>query len=91
MRDKFNAAEFRCEPKMIAEQLNKALVAGDIGAFTKTIGEVARARGASQIARELGVDRQRLYRSFNAEAKPQIDTVFKVLAALGLELKVEAK
>jgi probable addiction module antidote protein len=76
----------------IARYLNDALATRDLGkSFTKAIGDIARAHGVSQLAREIGMDRQRIYRSFDGTGTPQIDTVFKVLAALKVELVTKAK
>ena len=91
MRKKFDAAEYVGQPERIANYLNDALATGGLGAFTKAIGVIARAHGASQLARECGISRQRLYRSFDGKATPQIDSVFNTLAALGVELMTKAK
>ena len=91
MRKKFNAAEYVGHPKRIATYLNDALATGGLEAFTEAIGNLARASGASQLSRHIGMDRQRLYRSFHGTATPRIDTVLKVLAALSVELVVRAK
>jgi probable addiction module antidote protein len=61
--------------------------AGDDAAFiTKALGDVARAKGMMQIARETGLAREALYRSLSAEGNPSFATVLKVLQALGLQL-----
>jgi probable addiction module antidote protein len=86
MQKKFNAAEYVGRPERIASYLNDALATGDLRVFTKAIGVIARSHGASKLARELRVDRQTFYRSFDGKATPQIDTVFNTLAALGLQL-----
>jgi probable addiction module antidote protein len=75
----------------LAIYLNDALATGGLGAFTKAIGVIARAHGASHLARESGISRHRFYRSFDGQAMPQIDSVFKTLAALGVELMAKAK
>ena len=91
MRKKFNAAEYVGQPEMIANYLNEALVTGDLGAFTRALGVIARAHGASKLARQVGTDRQTFYRGLDGKATPQIDTVFNTLAALGLQLLIRAK
>jgi probable addiction module antidote protein len=64
--------------------------AGDDPTFVaKAIGDVARARGMSQIARDAGITREGLYKALSEEGNPRFGTVLKVLSALGLRLHVE--
>jgi probable addiction module antidote protein len=64
--------------------------AGDDPTFVaKAIGDVARARGMSQIARDAGITREGLYKALSEEGNPSFGTVLKVLSALGLRLHVE--
>jgi probable addiction module antidote protein len=49
-------------------------------------GEVARAKGMSQIARDAGLGRESLYKALSAEGNPEFGTIMKVIAALGLQL-----
>jgi len=61
--------------------------AGDDPAFiAKALGEVARARGMSQLARETGIARDTLYKSLSDEGNPRLGTILKVIHALGLSL-----
>lgn len=61
--------------------------AGDDAAFiAQAIGEVARAKGMMQIARETGMAREALYRSLSANGNPTLSTLLKVLHSLGLQL-----
>ena len=65
--------------------------AGDDAAFiAKAIGDIARARGMSQIARDTGLSRESLYRSLDGEHIPSFDTILKVIKALGIHLHAEA-
>lgn len=64
--------------------------AGDDAAYlAQAIGEVARARGMMQLARETGLARESLYRSLSAEGNPSFATVLKVVRAFGLRLTPE--
>jgi probable addiction module antidote protein len=64
--------------------------AGDDPNFiAKAIGDVARARGMSQTARDTGITREGLYKALSEEGNPSFATVLKVLSALGLRLHVE--
>lgn len=61
--------------------------AGDDPAYlAHAIGEVARARGMTRVARESGLAREALYRSLSKDGNPELGTVLKVLHALGLQL-----
>lgn len=60
--------------------------AEDPAYIAKAIGEVARARGMSQLARDAGLARESLYRSLSADGNPSFATISKVLHALGLRL-----
>lgn len=64
--------------------------AGDDASYlAHAIGEVARARGMMQLARETGLARESLYRSLSTEGNPSFATVLKVLRAFGLRLAPE--
>jgi probable addiction module antidote protein len=64
--------------------------AGDDPAFiAKALGEVARARGMTSVARDTGLSRESLYKALSGDRSPDFATVLKVLSALGLRLHVE--
>ena len=63
---------------------------GDATFIAKAIGDIARARGMSQIARDTGLSRESLYRSLDGEHIPSFDTILKVTKALGIHLHAEA-
>jgi probable addiction module antidote protein len=62
---------------------------GDATFIAKALGDIARARGMSQIARETGLSRESLYKSLSGEHSPSFDTILKVIRALGLTLHAE--
>src|ERR1043166_5595975 len=63
--------------------------AGDDPAFiAKALGDVARAKGMTQGARDSGLSRESLYKSLSGERVPDFGTILKVLDALGLQLQV---
>jgi probable addiction module antidote protein len=82
----FDAASYLDSEEMIAEYLNQALASGDTDLLLSAIGDVAKARGMAQIARDTGLGRESLYKAFTVGAKPRFDTVLKVLRALGVEM-----
>jgi len=64
--------------------------AGDDSAFiTKALGNIARARGMTQLARDTGLAREGLYKALSENGNPEFATVMKVIKALGLKLHVE--
>jgi len=63
-----------------------ALQEGDSALIAAALGEIARARGMSQIARNSGLGRESLYKALSAGGNPEFATIMKVIAALGLRL-----
>ena len=63
---------------------------GDATFIAKALGDIARARGMAQIARETGLSRESLYKSLSGEHSPSFDTILKVTKALGIHLHAEA-
>lgn len=63
---------------------------GDAAFITKALGDIARAKGMTQVARDAGLSRESLYKALSGERAPSFDTVLKVIAALGIKLHVEA-
>jgi probable addiction module antidote protein len=50
------------------------------------LGDIARAKGMTQVAKETGLSRESLYRALSADGNPSFATVLKVTKALGLRL-----
>lgn len=71
----------------ITDYLSIVLEEGDTDELIRAVGYVAKARGMTQIAQQTGLGRESLYKSFREGAKPQFDTVLKVLRALNIDLK----
>lgn len=59
---------------------------GDPRLIAAAIGEVARARGMTQIAREAGLSRESLYKALSEEGNPEFATIMKVIKALGYDM-----
>ena len=83
---RFDAAEYLDNDEVIAEYLNAALEDEDPDVFLAAVGDVAKARGMAQLAREAGLGRESLYKALTPGAKPRYDTVLKVIRALGVEI-----
>lgn len=71
--------------------LTEAFETGDASFITQALGTVARARGMSGVARKAGLSRENLYRSLNGETKTELETVMRVLKALGISLSATAR
>lgn len=71
----------------ITAYLEAALEDDDPALFSAALGDVARAKGMSQIARETGLGRESLYKALSPEGNPEFATVLKVLRSLGLKLR----
>lgn len=63
---------------------------GDAMFIAKALGDIARAKGMSQVARDAGLSRESLYKALSGDRAPGFDTVLKVMGALGLKLHAEA-
>jgi probable addiction module antidote protein len=62
---------------------------GDAAFVAKALGNIARAKGVTEIARETGLSRESLYKSLSGERSPSFETVLKVIGALGLKVHAE--
>ncbi|MFO0137391.1 MAG: addiction module antidote protein, partial [Cyanobacteriota bacterium] len=62
----------------------------DIAGIARALGDIARAKGMTQVARDAGLSRESLYRALSADGNPSLATVLKVIKALGLQLHVQA-
>lgn len=72
------------------EVLNEALASGHAGTIAGALGLVARARGMSGLAAATGMKRQQLYRALGPDGNPTLDTLARVMTALGYRLAAEA-
>ena len=71
----------------IAAYLQAAFEEGDAALIAAALGDIARAKGMSQIARVTGLGRESLYKALSVEGNPEFSTILKVVAALGLKLQ----
>lgn len=84
----YDAAEFLDTDEDIVAYLNAALEDGDPSLVSAALGDVARARGMTQLARETGITRDGLYKALSPSGNPSFATVQKVVRALGYKLDV---
>ena len=62
---------------------------GDGSRIRAALGDIARARGMTQLAHDTGLTREGLYKALSADGNPEFTTVMKVIKALGLKLHVD--
>ena len=85
----YDAAEYLKTEDDMAAYLEAALEEGDPALVIHALGNIARARGMSQIARRTGLRRESLYKALSPEGNPEFATVLKVVQALGIKLSAE--
>ena len=86
---KFDIAEYLDNDEMIKEYLNTVLEEGDSNDIVTALGYIAKALGMSKIAEETGLSRPSLYKALSEGAKPQFETILKVLRAVGGNLNLK--
>lgn len=84
----FDASNYLDDEETIAEYLAAALENPDPDAFLVAVGDVAKARGMTEIAASSGLGRESLYKAIRPGAQPRFDTVRRLLGALGVRLDV---
>lgn len=82
----FDAAKYLTDDEAIAEYMNAVLETEDPDLLLLALGDVARARGMAQVAKDAGLGRESLYKALAPGAKPRFDTIVKVARALGVRL-----
>ena len=89
---RYDVAEHLRTPEEMTAYLEACLeeANGDAAFIAKALGDIARARGMSQVARDSGLSRESLYKALSGERSPDFDTVLKVVRALGIRLHAEA-
>ena len=90
----FDASEFLDTPEAqtayLAEMIAAAQEDRNPSLITKALGDIARARGMSAIARDAGVTRAALYKALSEDGDPRLSTLLGVLRALGIELAAKS-
>lgn len=85
----FDAARYLEDDAAIAEYMTAVLEANDPDLLLLALGDVARARGMAQVAKDAGLGRESLYKALAPGAKPRFETVMKVAHALGVKFTVQ--
>ena len=86
----FDFSEHLDSEQAIAEYLTVILEVNDPALLAAALGDIARARGMSEIAKASGITREALYKALRSDAQPRFDTVNRVCAALGVKLVAQA-
>jgi probable addiction module antidote protein len=89
---RFDVAEHLRTPEEMAAYLEACLeeAEGDAAFVAKALGDLARAKGMTQVARDSGLSRESLYKALSGERSPSFETILKVIDALGLRLHATA-
>jgi probable addiction module antidote protein len=88
----YDVAEQLRTPEEMAAYLDAWLdeAPDDAAGIARALGDIARAKGMSQVANDAGLSRESLYRALSADGNPSFATVLKVAKALGVKLHAEA-
>jgi probable addiction module antidote protein len=89
---RYDVAEHLRTPEEMAAYLEACLEeADDDAAFVaRALGDIARAKGMTEVARDAGLSRESLYKALSGERTPNFETILKVVRALGIKLHAEA-
>lgn len=88
----FDVAEHLRTPEEMAAYLEASFEDsdGDPAFIARVLGNIARAKGMSQVARDAGLSRESLYKALSGDRAPSFETILKVIKALGLKLHFDA-
>jgi probable addiction module antidote protein len=86
----WDAADYLTDSDSIAAYLDAALEDGDPALIKAALGDIARAKGMSEIAEATGLSRTSLYKALSPDGNPEFTTVVKVLQSLGLRIAVKS-
>ncbi len=87
----FDVAQYLDDKDVIAEYLSQILDDGNIDELLIALGNIAKAKGMTQIARDTGLGRESLYKTFNPKSKPKFDTIMKVMDSFGVKIQISSK
>jgi len=90
---RYDTAEYLRTPEEMVLYLEACLeeADGDAALIAKALGNIAKAKGMAQVARDAGLSRESLYKALSGDRSPGFDTILRVVDALGMKLHAEAK
>ncbi|WP_274629521.1 addiction module antidote protein [Arvimicrobium flavum] len=86
--ERWDVVEYLDDDDAIAAYLDAVLEEGDPQLLAAAIGDVARARGMTDIARSANLSRESLYKALSGTGNPEFSTIMKVLQAMGLRISI---
>ncbi|MFL7961506.1 addiction module antidote protein [Pseudomonas kielensis] len=86
---RYEASRFLDTPEAIAAYLAESMKADDTESLIHALAEVAKAKGVNKVAKDAGVNRENLYKVLKSRAKMQLETIRKLMTAMGVELTVQ--
>jgi probable addiction module antidote protein len=86
----WDAAEHLKTETDMEAYLEAALEENDPGLIAAVLGDIAKAKGMTQIAKKTGLGRESLYKALSAQGNPEFSTVLKVIKALGMQLQIRS-
>jgi probable addiction module antidote protein len=86
----FDPSPYLDSEASIAAYLTDILEANDAALLAAALGDIARARGMTEIAKSAGMTREALYKALRADSAPRFETISRVCAALGVRLVVRS-
>lgn len=86
----FDMANYLNDEEDVTAYLQAAMEDGDPALLAAALGDIAKARGMTQLAKDTGMSRESLYKSLSGERAPNSDTLFKVMRALGFKLTIQS-
>lgn len=87
----FDMQNYLNSEKDIEMYLQVVLEDGNPALLAAALGDIARARGMTQLAKDTGLSRESLYKSLSGERAPSSDTLFKVMHALGFKFTMQPR
>lgn len=85
----FDPAEYLKDEEDVAAYLTVIMAENDPSLLSAALGDIARARGMSEIAKSSGITREALYKALRPNSRPRFDTISRVCAALGVRLEAK--
>lgn len=85
----FDISSFLTNDEIMAEFLQAAIEDEDPAVLAAALGEMVKAKGVTYIAEETGLKRESLYKALRPGSQPRLDTIRRVLSAMGLKLEIK--